>query len=55
MIKELWTLIKLLFSSNSNVEQAKVVRMRHFPFKGYSAMSWCGNIIVRQDYTREIG
>ena len=24
--------------------------MKHFPFRGYSAMSWCGKIITRKDY-----
>ena len=23
--------------------------MKHFPFQGYSAMSWCGKIITRKD------
>ena len=49
MFKELWTLIKLLFNSNprdikGNVE---VKDMKHFPFKGYKAMSWCGYTIHR--------
>ena len=44
MIKELWYLIKLLFSPLS--DQIDVVQMKHFPFKGYLAMSWCGKIIT---------
>ena len=47
MIKELWFLIKTLFSSLS--DQVEVVQMKYFPFKGYSAMSWCGKIITRKD------
>lgn len=47
MIKELWYLIKLLFSPLS--DQIDVVQMKHFPFKGYLAMSWCGKIITREN------
>lgn len=47
MIKEFWYLVKLLFTKQSN--QLEVVKMKHFPFKGYSAMSWCGKIITRKD------
>lgn len=47
MIKELWLLIKLLFSPLT--EQIEILKMKHFPFKGYSAMSWCGKIITRKD------
>ena len=47
MIKELWFLIKTLFSPLS--DQVEVVQMKYFPFKGYSAMSWCGKIITRKD------
>ena len=50
MIKELWTLIKMLFSSSpKDTETVKVMDMQHFPFKGYKAMSWCGCIIHRAD------
>lgn len=47
MIKELWFLIKTLFSPLS--DQVEVVQMKYFPFQGYSAMSWCGKIITRKD------
>lgn len=47
MIKELIYLIKLLFSPLT--DQVEVVQMKHFPFQGYSAMSWCGKIITRKD------
>ena len=45
MIKELFYLIKLLFSPLN--DQIEIIQMQHFPFKGYSAMSWCGKIITR--------
>lgn len=50
MIKELWILIKMLFHSKPSDVVGKgmeVVEMKHFPFKGYKAMSWCGRIIHR--------
>lgn len=48
MIKELWTLIKMLFASKpSDICKVEVVDMRHFPFDGYKAMYWCGYIIHR--------
>lgn len=48
MIKELWMLVKLLFASKpSDIEKVEVVDMRHFPFKGYKAMAWCGYVIHR--------
>lgn len=46
MFKELWYLIKLLFSPLT--DQIELVEMKYFPFKGYSAMSWCGKIITRK-------
>lgn len=47
MITELWYLIKLLFTKQTN--QLEIVKMKYFPFKGYKAMSWCGKIITRED------
>lgn len=47
MIKELLYLIKLLFTSQS--QDVEIVKLNYFPFKGYSAMSWCGKIIIK-DY-----
>lgn len=52
MIKELWFLIKTLFSPLS--DQVEVVQMKYFPFQGYSAMSWCGKIITRKDTSDRI-
>ena len=51
MVKELWFLIKTLFSPLS--DQVEVVQMKYFPFQGYSAMSWCGKIITRKDNTSD--
>ena len=45
--KELKYLISLLFTKQSN--ELKVVIMKHFPFSGYSAMSWCVKLITRKD------
>lgn len=47
MIKELWYLIKALFNPLTN--QIEVVKMKYFPFPGYSAMSWCGKVIIKRD------
>lgn len=49
MIKELFTLIKLLFTSPKKVDDVKIEPMQHFPFKGYEAMMWCGRIIYRKE------
>ena len=49
MLKELFELIRLLFSSNpKDIEEMKVKNMKHIPFKGYKAMAWCGTIIHRE-------
>lgn len=48
MLKELWTLVKMLFTSKpSEITEVKIIDMEHFPFKGYKAMAWCGHIIHR--------
>ena len=51
MIKELWILIKLLFSSKPSEVRAKgkleVMVMEHFPFGKFTYMSWCGKIITK--------
>lgn len=54
VIKELWRLGKMLFTKPALKDEMEVLRMDHFPFKGYSAMSWCGNCIVRNDYNRPV-
>ena len=51
MIKELWTLVKMLFASRPSdyaYRNLEVVEMKHFPFKGYKALAWCGKIIHRE-------
>lgn len=53
MLKELWTLLRMLFVSKpENFEKVVWMEMRHFPFKGYVCMMWCGRFILRKD---EIG
>ena len=48
MIKEFWTLVKMLFASKPDeIDKVVEYEMKHFPFKGYKAMSWCGYIIHR--------
>jgi hypothetical protein len=50
MIKELFTFIKLLFkTSPKSIENVELLGMKHFPFKGYKYLMWCGKIIYRKD------
>ena len=50
MIKELWTLAKMLFATKpSEIEELKLMGMNHFPFKGFAYMCWCGKMIYRND------
>lgn len=53
MIKELWTLIKMLFTSKPSdilkMEHLEIIEMKYFPFPGYRYMMWCGKIITRHD------
>ena len=50
MIKELWTLIKMLFRSKpGETKELKLMGMDHFPFKGFSYVCWCGKMIYRND------
>lgn len=53
MIKELWILIKMLFQSKpSDVlssDELQLMEMKHFPFKKFTFMSWCGVIIFRAE------
>lgn len=54
MIKELWTLVKMLFASKPSEiigKDLEIVTMKHFPFEGYRYMCWCGKVITR--YGRE--
>lgn len=50
MIKELWTLAKMLFASKpSEIEEMKLMGMNHIPFKGNAYIMWCGKMIYRND------
>lgn len=50
MLKELWTLILMLFSSKpKNIHKVELKTMNHFPFNGYSYMMWCGSVICREN------
>lgn len=57
MLKELWILIKMLFTTSPSdyvYRDLEVVEMKHFPFKGFKAMVWCGKIIHRKG-SSEVG
>lgn len=50
MIKELWTLARMLFKNNPcDVSEVKLLGMNHIPFRGYAYIMWCGNMIYRND------
>ena len=50
MIKELWTLAKMLFKSKpSEIDEVTLLGLDHFPFKGYAYMMWCGRMVYRND------
>lgn len=52
MIKEVWLLVKMLFSSRPSdvlTKQIELKEMKHFPFKGFRFMCWCGCIIFRKE------
>ena len=50
MIKELWILAKMLFVKKPNdIERVSLIGMKHFPFKGYKYLMWCGKMIYRED------
>ena len=47
---ELIELIKMLFKSlPKDIDKPILKGMKHFPFKGYKYMMWCGYIIYRGD------
>lgn len=51
MIKELWTLVRLLFGSRPSDYvgcELKVEEWKHFPFDKKKCMTWCGIIIKRE-------
>lgn len=48
MLTEFLNLLRWLFlTSPKDINEMKIIVMKHFPFKGFTAMSWCGKIIVR--------
>lgn len=48
-LKETWTLIKAFFTSPKGKTALEPVKMKYYPFSGYSAMSWCGLLISHSD------
>lgn len=52
MIKELWVLVKMLFASKPSEMVGKpleLVVMKHFPFRQFTFMNWCGKVILREE------
>jgi hypothetical protein len=50
MFEEVKQLLSWLFSSKpSQIKELEIVQMKHFPFSGFSAMSWCGRLVTRRD------
>ena len=52
MIKELWILVQLLFKSKPSEIVGKpleLVVMKSYPFEGFTFMSWCGKVILREE------
>lgn len=46
--KETWWLIKQLFTKTDK-DCIEYKQMDHYPFSGYSAMSWCGHLVTRKE------
>ena len=54
-MKELWQLIKMLFSSKpGDFDTPELLPMKHYPFKGYRFMMWCGRMIYRAENKENI-
>lgn len=52
---ELITLIKMLFKEKPlSYEKPELMMMKHYPFKGYRFMMWCGKMIYREDNSENI-
>ena len=50
MIKEFWTLAKMLFTSKpGEIDEVRLKPMEHFPLGGKDYMPWCGYLIYRKD------
>lgn len=41
-------LAKMLFHRTSEQKKLELVVTKHFPFKGYKCMMWCGRIVARK-------
>ena len=53
-MKELWQLIKMLFSSKpGDFDTPELLPMKHYPFKGYRFMMWCGRMDLPYREQRE--
>ena len=54
-MKELWQLIKMLFSSKpGDFDTPELLPMKHYPFKRYRFMMWCGRMIYRAENKENI-
>lgn len=52
---ELFKLIKMLFGSKpSDYIEPVLMPMKHYPFKGYKFMMWCGRMIYRENNITDI-
>ena len=52
---EIITLIKMLFTSKpSDFFEVELMPMKHFPFKGYKYMMWCGRIVYRKENEEKV-
>ena len=47
IFKEIFTLIKMLFTKIGDRKELTMYYMKHFPFKNYKLMMWCGYIIYK--------
>ncbi len=49
-MKELFQLIKMLFSGKpGDFEEPQLLAMKHYPFKGYRFMMWCGRMVYHKE------
>lgn len=56
MIKDFTFLVKTLFKSKpKDKECVTLIGLKHFPFKGYKFLMWCGYMIYRLDNEDNIG
>lgn len=46
--KEVWMLAKMLFHRTSEQKKVELLVTKHFPFKGYKCMMWCGRVVARE-------